>query len=260
MLQGVDFTAEPGQTVALVGPTGAGKSTLMALLCRLYDATEGEIRVDGIPVTDVDPAELRRAIGVVPQDAFLFSDTIEANIALGLERETAGAGWRDDSGEGERDERSTDVADAVETAARIAQLHDQILEFPRGYGTPLGERGINLSGGQKQRATLARAVARDPAILILDDALSAVDTHTETAILADLREVMAGRTSFIISHRVSAVMNADQILVLEDGRVVERGTHEELLARQGTYERLLRRQLLEESLEGEEEGDRLAPA
>jgi ATP-binding cassette subfamily B protein len=143
----------------------------------------------------------------------------------------------------------------VEAAARIAQLHQQVEEFPRGYGTLLGERGINLSGGQKQRATLARAVARDPSILILDDALSAVDTHTETAILADLREVMEGRTSFIISHRVSAVMHADLILVLDEGEIVERGRHEELLAREGTYATLLRRQLLEESLAGDAEGD-----
>ena len=246
VLREVDFTVEPGQTVAVVGPTGSGKSTLMALLARLYDPTEGVVRVDGVPVDRVEPAELRRAIGVVAQDTFLFSDTIEANIALGLD----GAPDADDV-----DESGPDVAQAVEAAARIAQLHEQVEEFPRGYDTLLGERGINLSGGQKQRATLARAVARDPSILILDDALSAVDTHTETAILADLRQVMEGRTSFIISHRVSAVMHADLILVLDEGQIVERGRHEELLARGGTYAALLRRQLLEESLAGEGDGE-----
>ena len=246
VLREVDFTVEPGQTVAVVGPTGSGKSTLMALLARLYDPTEGVVRVDGVPVDRVEPAELRRAIGVVAQDTFLFSDTIQANIALGLD----GAPDAEDV-----DESGPDVARAVEAAARIAQLHEQVEDFPRGYDTLLGERGINLSGGQKQRATLARAVARDPSILILDDALSAVDTHTETAILADLREVMKGRTSFIISHRVSAVMHADLILVLDEGEIVERGRHQELLAREGTYATLLRRQLLEESLAGEEDGE-----
>jgi ATP-binding cassette subfamily B protein len=234
VLADVSFVARAGQTVAIVGPTGAGKSTLVALLARLYDPTSGAIMLDGHPLGTLDPAELRRHIGMVPQDAFLFSDTIERNVGLGLAGTAAG-------------ERSRE--DEVLRAARVAQLHDQILEFPDEYATMLGERGINLSGGQKQRATLARALARRPAILVLDDALSAVDTHTEAAILADLRGAMRGATSFIISHRVSAVMHADQILVLDQGRIVERGRHAELIAAEGTYARLLRRQLLEEDLE-----------
>ena len=236
VLDGVSFVAEAGQTVALVGPTGSGKSTLIALLARIYDPTAGTITLDGIPLTSTDPAELRGKVGMVPQDSFLFSATIADNIGLGLGPGDASAGGGAPS-------------PAVEAAARVAQLHDQIEAFPRQYGTMLGERGINLSGGQKQRATLARAVARDPLILILDDALSAVDTHTEAQILGDLRDVLQGRTSFIISHRVSAVMNADQILVLDGGRIVERGTHPEPVAAGGTYARLLRRQMLEETLE-----------
>lgn len=239
VLQDVSFVAEPGQTVAIVGPTGAGKSTLVSLLPRLYDPTSGAVFLDDVPLTELDPEALRAHIGTVPQDAFLFSETIERNIGLGLDE----PGMSD----------LGDTPEAVAEAARTAQLHEQIEAFPERYATMLGERGINLSGGQKQRATLARALARDPRILILDDALSAVDTHTEARILGDLREAMSGRTAFIISHRVSAVMNADQILVLDEGRIVERGSHAELLEAGGTYARLLRRQMLEEGLEEEPE-------
>ncbi len=242
VLDAISFVVEPGATVAIVGPTGSGKSTLVALLARQYDPTGGEILLDGVKLTDVDPAELRLRIGMVPQDPFLFSATIADNVGLGL-----------DSNEPLLTE-SGEPSDVIAAATSVAQLAEQIEGFPKGYGTMLGERGINLSGGQKQRATLARALARDPLILVLDDALSAVDTHTEAKILDDLRSVMKRRTSFIISHRVSAVMHADEILVLDDGALVERGTHVELINARGTYARLLRRQMLEEDLES-----RLAP-
>ncbi len=234
VLEDVSFEVEPGETVAIVGPTGSGKSTLVALLARLYDPSDGQVLIDGIPLTSVDPKELRFRIGMVPQDPFLFSDTIAGNIGLGVEEPLAEDG---------------SPAEVVRRATEIAQLHEQVLAFPAQYDTILGERGINLSGGQKQRATLARALAREPLIVILDDALSAVDTHTEAAILGDLGAATVERTAFIISHRVSAVMHADQILVLEDGRVVERGRHADLIAAGGTYARLLRRQMLEEDLE-----------
>jgi len=242
VLDAISFVVEPGATVAIVGPTGSGKSTLVALLARQYDPTSGEILLDGVKLTDVDPAELRLRIGMVPQDPFLFSATIADNVGLGLDSDEP---LLTESGE---------PSDVIAAATSVAQLAEQIEGFPKGYSTMLGERGINLSGGQKQRATLARALARDPLILVLDDALSAVDTHTEAKILDDLRSVMKRRTSFIISHRVSAVMHADEILVLDDGALVERGTHVELINARGTYARLLRRQMLEEDLES-----RLAP-
>jgi ATP-binding cassette subfamily B multidrug efflux pump len=254
VLEDVSFVAQPGQTLAVVGPTGSGKTTLVTLIPRIYDVTGGSVLVDGVDVRDLDPGELRLLIGMVPQDPFLFSATIEENIGLGLDL-GAEASAADVWAQGELRAHSApegpleDPDEVVVEAARIAQLHASIEQFPKGWGTLLGERGVNLSGGQKQRTTLARAVARDPRILILDDALSAVDTHTEAYILDDLTRVMEGRTSFIISHRVSAVMNADLILVLDDGRIVERGRHADLMASGGTYAQLLHRQMLEQDIE-----------
>ncbi len=245
VLQKLSFRVEPGETVAIVGPTGAGKSTLISLLPRLYDPTGGMILLDDVPLPEYTPGALRRLMGIVPQDTFLFSETIEANVGLGLESDG------EVGGEADAASTSTEPDPRVVRASEIAQLHDQVEAFPRGYRTYLGERGINLSGGQKQRATLARALARDPRILVMDDALSAVDTQTEARILSELRETMRSRTAFLISHRVTAVMNADRILVLDGGRLVEQGTHDELLALGGVYATLLRRQLLEQELSGE---------
>ncbi len=252
VLHGLSFTVEPGETVAIVGPTGSGKSTLVSLIPRIHDPTEGEVLLDGVPLREYDPEGLRRVIGAVPQDAFLFSETIASNVALGIPPEELA----DDRAGRERTPQPMDSDGQMDPrilrAALVADLHEQVRGFPHGYQTYLGERGINLSGGQKQRATLARALARDPAILILDDALSAVDTHTESRILAELRESLRGRTAFVVSHRVTAVMHSDRILVLDGGRLVEQGTHPELLQRGGVYATLLRRQLLEQAIQSDD--------
>jgi ATP-binding cassette subfamily B protein len=235
VLYDVDLKIPAGSTVAVVGPTGAGKTTLVSLIPRLFDVTGGAVLIDGIDIRFLPLATLRGSIGLVPQEPFLFSDTLEENLALGVE-----------AGDGHR----------VRDAAEIAKLARDVNDFSLGYQTIVGERGVTLSGGQKQRATIARALAREPAILILDDALSSVDTRTEEEILQGLRQFMARRTSLIISHRISTVRHADFIVVLDDGRIVERGSHEELLAAGGLYADLYQKQLLNEALEarGADEG------
>jgi ATP-binding cassette subfamily B protein len=229
-LRHISFVAPAGATIGVVGATGSGKSALMDLVPRLFDPQEGEILIDGIPIRNLSIEDLRREIGYVPQESFLFSDTIGSNLVYGTSDQSA-ASW----------------------AAEIAQLDKTIERFPGGYDTVLGERGINLSGGQKQRAALARALARRPTIVLLDDALSAVDTHTEAEILRSLREALTRRTALIASHRVSAIRDATWIIVLEEGRIVEQGRHTELLAAGGRYWSLLNRQQLEESIEADGE-------
>lgn len=228
VLRNVSFTVPAGSTFGVVGATGSGKSALIDLIPRMYDPQEGEILIDGVPTRLVPPDELRREIGFVPQESLLFSDTIGANLSYGTHDE-----------------------ESAEWAAGVAQLDRTIQEFPGGYETILGERGINLSGGQKQRATLARALARKPSIVLLDDALSAVDTHTEAEILRALREALAGRTAIIASHRISAIRDASWIIVLEKGAVVEQGRHSELMAMRGRYWSLLRRQQLLDAVESD---------
>jgi ATP-binding cassette subfamily B protein len=227
-LRGVDLRIPAGATIAIVGATGCGKSTLVSLIPRLLDPTTGSVLLDGADLRTLSPQALRRHIGFVPQETFLFSSTIAENIALGVEQATP---------------------DRIRRAAELAGLAADIESFPAGYETMVGERGITLSGGQKQRTAIARAVLRDPRILILDDALSSVDTLTEELILRGLAGVMRGRTVILISHRVSTVRQADCIVVLEKGGIVEQGTHSELAVAGGYYSELYRKQLLEEELE-----------
>jgi len=226
-LRNISLSIPKGKTVAIVGATGAGKSTLVQLIPRLYNAPLDSLFIDGVPIERVPLEALRRSIGFIPQDTFLFGETIRENIAFGVE--------------------SASDAD-VRRAAEISNIAEDVEGFPNQFETMVGERGITLSGGQKQRAAISRAVIRDPKILILDDALSSVDTYTEEQILRELKSVMRGRTAILISHRVSTVKEADEIVVLDHGEIVERGTHAELIAREGYYAELHRRQLLEEEL------------
>ncbi len=294
VLQHVSARVSAGQTVALVGPTGSGKSTLISLLARLQDPPPGTVFIDGRDVRQIPLGVLRGAIGFVQQEPFLFSDTIAANIAFGLDgagtaggagkaglagtagkagkADTAGTeapaatpsggqakptlgvgvssrrGWGPAASQEKQTDPPSDRQARIEAAAAIARLDKDVAGFPKGYDTMVGERGLTLSGGQKQRTAIARAVITDPRILVLDDALSAVDTYTEEEILSRLRVVMRQRTSFIVSHRISTVRDADQILVLDAGRIVERGTHDSLVERGGIYADLHRKQLLEEEL------------
>ena len=250
VLRDVSLSVPAGDTLAIVGPTGSGKSTLISLLPRLHEPPRGAVFIDGVDVRDIPLPVLRGAIGYVSQEPFLFSDTLGANIAFGIGR-AAGLTRPVQAAEGAPD--AAPDGPAVAAAAGVARLDKDVQEFPKGYETLVGERGITLSGGQKQRTALARAIATDPRILILDDALSAVDTYTEEEILSRLRGVMRQRTSVIVSHRISTVREADQIVVLDGGRIVERGRHDDLITLGGAYAELHRKQLLEEELEGEVE-------
>jgi ATP-binding cassette subfamily B protein len=231
VLEDVSFRVEAGRSLAIVGATGSGKSTLVDMLVRAHDPGRGTIRIDGVDIRRLDLAELRREVGFVPQETFLFSETLRDNVLLGAPNDGR-----------------------LERVAEVSQLSEALPVLPSGFDTMLGERGINLSGGQKQRTAIARALAQDPPVFVLDDALSAVDAHTEARILAALRGALTGRTSIIVSHRLAAVRDADWILVLDEGRIVEQGVHSDLIARGGRYWELLRRQQLEEELEEESVG------
>ncbi len=230
ILKNISLHIPAGRTVAIVGGTGSGKSTLVGLIPRLYEAPEGSLLVDGIPVREIPLETLRAHIGYVPQETFLFSESVRENVKFGVPH----------------------ASDAeIVRSTEISNILPEIQAFPKGFDTMVGERGLTLSGGQKQRTAISRAIIRDPRILILDDALSSVDTYTEEKILRHLTEVMAGRTTLLISHRISTIQNADEIVVLHDGMIVERGTHEQLLAKNGFYLDLYNKQLIEEELEKE---------
>jgi ATP-binding cassette, subfamily B, multidrug efflux pump len=227
-LKNISFSIKPGESLAIIGTTGSGKSTIANLISRLFDVTEGEVRIDDIPIKDYNLNNLRSQTGIVPQDVFLFSDTIYNNIGFGL------AALQEEK---------------IIQAAKDADVYTNITTFPQGFNTRVGERGITLSGGQKQRVSIARAIVREPKILILDDALSAVDTKTENTILNSMKKIMHGRTSIIISHRVSSAKLANKIIVLDDGRIVEAGTHDELIAAAGAYRELYEKQMQVDEVE-----------
>ncbi len=237
VLHDINIEVEVGSSLAIVGPTGSGKSTLVNLVPRLFDVNEGQVLIDGIDVREIPLASLRRQIGFVPQETFLFSVPLSENIGFGVQQLSE---------------------HRIQEVMEFAQLAKDVSDFPQGTATMVGERGVTLSGGQKQRTALARAIAKDPAILILDDAMSSVDTHTEAEILGHLRNVMQGRTTIVISHRCSTVKNLDHIIVLDEGRIVEEGNHEKLLQEHGLYAEMYRRQLIGEELE-ESDNDDLLP-
>jgi ATP-binding cassette subfamily B protein len=227
-LSDINLSIREGKTLAIIGKTGSGKTTLVSLIMRLYNTKPGELLVDGMDINAIPLKELRKNIGYVPQDNFLFSVSIRDNIA-----------FSDTSMDMER----------VYSAAKIAQVYDNIMDFPDKFETILGERGVTLSGGQKQRVSIARAIAKDPKIIILDDSLSAVDTKTEEQVLAGLKQVMSDKTAIIIAHRISTIKDADEIIVLDEGRIIEQGSHEELVKLNGLYNSIYEKQLLEEKIE-----------
>jgi ATP-binding cassette subfamily B protein len=234
VLRHISFTVERGSSLAIVGATGVGKTTLVNLLARVRDPDEGQVLIDGRDIRELPLDDLRRAIGYVPQDTFLFSVPLRENVTFG---------------------RPDASREEIDRAVEISRLSNDLVQFPNGVDTLIGERGVTLSGGQKQRTAIARAVLRDPAILVLDDALASVDTHTAAQILAGLREVMKGRTSIIIAQRIATVKDADQVIVLHDGRIAEQGTHRQLLEAGGRYAAMYRRELLEAELTDDEVRD-----
>ena len=226
-LKNINFTVNKGETIAILGKTGSGKSTLVSLLSRLYDATSGEVLIDDVTIQECNLDDIRNQIGFVPQDPFLFSETIENNIKFGKENATE---------------------EEIIEAAKHAVIHKNIIGFKKGYKTILGERGVTLSGGQKQRTAIARALIKNPKILIFDDCLSAIDTDTEEKILSNLEKISKNKTTFIISHRISSAKNADQIIVLDKGRIIQQGVHNHLVLQKGYYKNLYEQQLLEKEM------------